>query len=101
MVCITQNPKKMGYIDFIHGPLDVTLYMSSHIHQHRQRYVFTRTLRNPRFPLPDRSGAAREPCKIAIATGPAHRCLRPATAANEGDGLRRGAAASGAAASAA
>ena len=43
-----------------------------------RRYVFR--VRNPRFPLPDRSGAAREPCKIAIATGPARRCGRPATA---------------------
>ena len=33
MSCIPPNPKRVGYIDPIHGPLDETLYMSSHIHQ--------------------------------------------------------------------
>ena len=34
MDCIPPNPKRVGYIDPIHGSLDVSLYMGSHIHQH-------------------------------------------------------------------
>ena len=34
MVCIPPKPKRVGYIDSIHGPLDGPLYMCSHIHQH-------------------------------------------------------------------
>ena len=49
--------------------------MSSHIQQHRQRYVFRRTLRNARFPLPDRSGAARDASPARLQTGAAHRCV--------------------------
>ena len=33
MACITPNPRRVGYIDPIHGSLDVPLYMGSHIHQ--------------------------------------------------------------------
>ena len=33
MACIPPNPKRVGYIDPIHGPLDRPLYMGSHIHQ--------------------------------------------------------------------
>ena len=33
MACIPPNPRRMGYIDPIHGPLDEPLYMGSHIHQ--------------------------------------------------------------------
>jgi len=33
MVCIPPKPKRVGYIDSIHGPLDGPLYMCSHIHQ--------------------------------------------------------------------
>jgi len=32
--CIPPNPRRVGYIDPIHGPLDGPLYMGSHIHQH-------------------------------------------------------------------
>ena len=34
MRCIPLNPRRVGYIDPIHGPLDGPLYMGSHIHQH-------------------------------------------------------------------
>ena len=34
MACIPPNPRKVGYINLIHGPLDGSLYMGSHIHQH-------------------------------------------------------------------
>ena len=34
MACIPPNPRRVGYIDPIHGPLDGPLYMGSHIHQH-------------------------------------------------------------------
>ena len=34
MDCIPPNPRRVGYIDPIHGPLDRPLYMGSHIHQH-------------------------------------------------------------------
>ena len=34
MACIPPNPRRVGYIDTIHGPLDESLYMGSHIHQH-------------------------------------------------------------------
>ena len=34
MTSIPPNPKRVGYIDPIHVPLDVSLYMGSHIHQH-------------------------------------------------------------------
>ena len=34
MVCIPPNPRRVGYIDPIHGLLDWPLYMGSHIHQH-------------------------------------------------------------------
>ena len=30
MACISPNPRRVGYIDLIHG----ALYMCSHIHQH-------------------------------------------------------------------
>ena len=30
---IPPNPRRVGYKDPIHGPLDVPLYMGSHIHQ--------------------------------------------------------------------
>ena len=33
MDCIPPNPRRVGYIDPIHGPLDGHLYMGSHIHQ--------------------------------------------------------------------
>ena len=33
-MCIPPNPRRVGYIDPIHGPLDGPLYMGSHIHQH-------------------------------------------------------------------
>ena len=33
MACIPPNPRRVGYIDPIHGPLDGPLYMGSHIHQ--------------------------------------------------------------------
>ena len=33
MRCIPPNPRRVGYIDPIHGPLDGPLYMGSHIHQ--------------------------------------------------------------------
>ena len=32
MACIPPNPRRVGYIDPIHGPLDEPLYMGSHIH---------------------------------------------------------------------
>ena len=34
MACIPSNPRRVGYIVSIHGPLDGPLYMGSHIHQH-------------------------------------------------------------------
>ena len=34
MACIPPNPRRVGYIDPIHGPLYGPLYMGSHIHQH-------------------------------------------------------------------
>ena len=34
MICIPPNPRRVGYIDPIHEPLDGPLYMDSHIHQH-------------------------------------------------------------------
>ena len=34
MACIPPNPRRVGYVDPIHGPLDGSLYMGSHIHQH-------------------------------------------------------------------
>ena len=34
IVSIPPNPRRVGYIDPIHGPLDGPLYMDSHIHQH-------------------------------------------------------------------
>jgi len=33
MACIPPNPRKVGYINPIHGLLDESLYMGSHIHQ--------------------------------------------------------------------
>ena len=33
MACIPPNPKRVGYIDPIHGPLDEPLYMGSQMHQ--------------------------------------------------------------------
>ena len=33
MACIPPNPKRVGYIDHLHRPLDGPLYMRSHIHQ--------------------------------------------------------------------
>ena len=33
MACIPPNPRRVEYIDPIHGPLDGPLYMGSHIHQ--------------------------------------------------------------------
>ena len=32
MACIPPNPRRVGYIDPIHGPLDGPLDMGSHIH---------------------------------------------------------------------
>ena len=34
MACIPPNPRRVGYIDPIHVPLDGPQYMGSHIHQH-------------------------------------------------------------------
>jgi len=34
MACIPPNPRRVGYIDPIHGSLDGPLYMGSHLHQH-------------------------------------------------------------------
>ena len=34
MASIPPNPRRVGYIDPIHRPLDEPLYMGSHIHQH-------------------------------------------------------------------
>jgi len=34
MACIPPNPRRVGYIDPIHEPLDGPLHMGSHIHQH-------------------------------------------------------------------
>ena len=36
MACIPPNPRRVGYIDPIHGPLDGPLYMGSHIHQQEE-----------------------------------------------------------------
>ena len=33
MRCISPNPRRVGYIDSIHEPLDGPLYMGSQIHQ--------------------------------------------------------------------
>ena len=33
IACIPPNPRRVGYIGPIHGPLDGLLYMGSHIHQ--------------------------------------------------------------------
>ena len=33
-MCIPPNPRKVGDIVAIHEPLDGSLYMGSHIHQH-------------------------------------------------------------------
>ena len=33
MVCIPPNPRRVGYINTIHRPLDGPLYMGPHIHQ--------------------------------------------------------------------
>ena len=33
MTCIPPNPRRVGYIDPIHGHLDGPLYIGSHIHQ--------------------------------------------------------------------
>ena len=41
MVCISPNPRRVGYIDPIHVPLGGPLYMGSHIHQYLyQRVMF-------------------------------------------------------------
>ena len=37
MACIAPNPRRVGYIDPIHGSLDGPLYMGSHIHQHHDQ----------------------------------------------------------------
>jgi hypothetical protein len=37
IACIPPNPRRVGYIDPIHGPLDGPLYMGSHIHQQLTR----------------------------------------------------------------
>jgi len=42
MAYIPPNPRRMGYIDPIQGPLDGPLYMGSHIHQ--QLYNFGPTI---------------------------------------------------------
>ena len=34
MACIPPNPRRVGYIDPIHGSLDGPIYIGSHIHQH-------------------------------------------------------------------
>ena len=34
IACIPLNPRRVEYIDLIHEPLDGSLYMGSHIHQH-------------------------------------------------------------------
>jgi len=41
MACIPTNPRRVGYIDPIHGPLGGPLYMGSHIHQHIQVHKVT------------------------------------------------------------
>ena len=38
MRCIPPNPRRVGYIDPIHGPLDGPLYVGSHIHQHELHF---------------------------------------------------------------
>ena len=38
MTCIPPNPRRVGYINPIHGPLNGPLYMGSHIHQQFYRY---------------------------------------------------------------
>ena len=38
MACIPPNPRRVGYIDPIHGPLDGPLYMGSHIHKHPPQF---------------------------------------------------------------
>ena len=48
MACIPPNPRRVGYIDPIHGPLDEPLYIGSHIHQQacrkcRRRKSFCKT----------------------------------------------------------
>ena len=40
MACIPPNPKRVGYIDPIHGPLDGPLYMGSRIHQQKIKWIF-------------------------------------------------------------
>jgi hypothetical protein len=34
MACIPPNPRRVEYIDHVHGPVDGPLYMGSDIHQH-------------------------------------------------------------------
>ena len=47
MICIPPNPRRVGYIDPIHGPLDGPLYMGSHIHQQiHTEYVSTTEVLN-------------------------------------------------------
>ena len=38
MACIPPNPRRVEYIDSIHGPLDGPLYKGSHIHQQSQHW---------------------------------------------------------------
>ena len=38
MPCITPNPRRVGYIDPIHGPLDGPLYMGS-IYSNNKMYI--------------------------------------------------------------
>ena len=40
MACIPPNPRRVGYIFPIHGPLDEPLYMGSHIHQQKHQSDF-------------------------------------------------------------
>ena len=44
MACIPPNPRRVGYIDPIHGPLDGPLYMGSHIHQQLIRRMLATSL---------------------------------------------------------
>jgi len=49
MACIPPNPRRVGYIDPIHGPLDGPLYMGSHIHQHQVQPKVAKTLKAARL----------------------------------------------------
>jgi len=40
MWCIPPNPRRVGNIVPIHGPLDGPQYMGSHIHQQKIKWIF-------------------------------------------------------------